>query len=113
MKGRMMDIILFIFAIVYVIKRPKIALLKAADYPDVPSDKFEEWKRLDLLSRDIIIWVGFGWIAIEVIGAIILRGYVFGLAILALPVLLISMIIAAIFGTKANKIKKFHNIVIR
>ena len=107
-----MDIVLLIFAIVYAVKRNKMVMLQPSNFPNVPVQEFETWKRLELRSRDIIMWVGFAWIALEIIAAIVVGGYVFTFAALALPVLLIVLTVSAVFGSKAAKIKKAYCIKI-
>ena len=108
-----MDLILLILVIVYPKKRDRIAALSASNFPNVPQDQFEHWKRLELLSYDIVIRCGIIWIAVEVIGFFIVGHYVFSLAVAALPVLLILLGVSAVYGSKAAKIKKAHGIVIQ
>ena len=64
------------------------------------------------LFDDIVMSIGFGWIALEVVASIVLGQYVFQLAIIGIPVFLIALVVAAVFGSKAAKIKKSHNIVV-
>lgn len=107
-----MDLVMLVFAIVYAAKRPGLAAATPAGSPDVPADMFAEWKRLELLSRDIVIWVGFGWVGIEIVAAIVLGGYAFGLAFVAVPIALATLVIAAVIGSKAAKIKKKYGIAV-
>ena len=45
-----------IFLIYYLFRRPKIARLTAEMYPNVPSEDFLLWKKLELRSIDIFLW---------------------------------------------------------
>jgi len=105
-----MDCILFILAIIYAVKRPRLSTLRAARFPDVPLRQFQEWRRLELLSRDIVIWLGFGWVGLEVIAAVVLGRKAVVLVVVAIPVLLVVLVISAIIGSKAQKIKKQYKI---
>src|SRR5690242_7715842 len=54
-----MGIIFLVFAIIYLIRRPKIKQMQAAQYPHVPYDAFERWKRYEILSIDIFLVCAF------------------------------------------------------
>ena len=89
----------------------------------MPPEEFEKWKRSELRSRDIVIWIGFGWFAIEILVLVPLIAfssgspgaldYVCPVMLLALPAMLIALVVSAIFGSMARSIKNKYNIQLR
>ncbi len=106
-----MYVIILILAIVELVKRPRFAALAPCMCPDVPTDAFQEWKRLELRRRDVIIWLGLGVAATEFIAVIVLQVYVV-LVLLFWPVLFVAVIVSAVIGNKANQLKEQYDIVI-
>ena len=114
-----MDLILLILAIVYLAGRGTIARQDPKEHPDVPPDEFARWKRYELRSRDIIIWIGFGWFAAEILILVPLvmlgsgetLNYICPVILMAVPVMLIAIVVSAVFGSKAKGIKNKFNIV--
>jgi hypothetical protein len=98
-----MDLILLFIAIKESIKRPEIAGLSPVACPNVPADKFEEWKQLELRRRDLVIRLGFGWIGVEVFLGMILWGYdtIFGGHAIASVFGGLSFVVVISFGLPA------------
>lgn len=105
-----MDIILLVFACVYLAGRGRIAASRASQYPHVPVKEFQRWRRLELRSRDIIICAGFGWMAVEVLAYLVMQRFPLMVVGAGFPILLLVLVISAVLGSQATKIKKKHNI---
>ena len=45
-----MQIVLLILGIFYIVRRPKITRLRADDFPKMPPEVFDQWRRLELRS---------------------------------------------------------------
>lgn len=56
----MLQLVLFILGIVYLLRRPRLARLRAESFPTVAEGDFLRWKRLELTSIDIFLWTVFG-----------------------------------------------------
>jgi hypothetical protein len=56
----MVQFILVILGISYVLRRPKIKLLSATQFPGLPPDTFKKWQALTLRSIDIFVWAAWG-----------------------------------------------------
>jgi len=65
-----LSIIHLVHATALAFARPKYRRLQARDFPGIPSDKFEEWRRLELRSIDIFLWATWGLLAIGAVIAI-------------------------------------------
>jgi len=104
-----MSLLLLIFAFVELFDRPRIARITSGSFPNVPTHKFLEWKRLELLKHDITIWFGFGWIGVEVIIIFTLGVYFYIFAWLGLPALLVAFTWSDILGKKADEIKEQYD----
>jgi len=114
--------ILLVHGIASAFRRSKCRRLEAGDFPGVPSDKFEEWRRLELKSIDILLWTQWGLVAISAIFAIfvlrpLLRSgeyyaglFLFGAYVLFYPaylvLLLVGLMISASCGSEAKSLKK-------
>ena len=110
----MVQIILLIVGVVYAFRRPKISKLKPEQFPNVPHEVFDQWKRLELRSIDIFLWATWG---VAIIGTVIAFVIVQSNPTLAGPiqiayivVFLVGLIFSAIDGSKAAKIRKSHAI---
>lgn len=108
-----MDLILFIFAIGYALTRPRIAAFSATAYPNVPTNEFEKWKRLELRSRDLIIWTGFGFFIVELSVSMATHEPIFGKLWAVHLIAGILLMVSGISKLRANKIKKRYNIETR
>ena len=106
----MIQIICLIIGIIYALRRPKLKALGNSAFPDVPADKFEEWKRLELQSINYFLWASWGVFLLSIIATMLLGstspGGALGLQIVFLVVFLLLLVIAAVFGSKAAKLKK-------
>jgi len=118
----MVQLILLILGIVYAFRRPKLKRLSAAEFPDIPADRFLEWKRLELMSINVFLWSTWGLLllgcllsiviglALGFSGAEVARqgGLVFQGAYLGL--FLVGLLVSAIYGSKAQKLRKSSGI---
>ena len=106
----MIQIILLIVGIVYAVRRPKLKASEASQFPDVPADKFEEWKALKLKSIDIFLWATCGLLIISItiglLAAAVFPGGTMVLQSLFLVPFLPFLVFAEISESKAAKLKK-------
>jgi len=106
----MVQIILLIVGIVYLVRRPKLKAVNASDFPGVPPDRFHEWKTLELKSIDIFLWATWGLLIIGTpllfVFAAAFPGGALGLQGLYIVVFLVLLVLSAIPGSKARKLKK-------
>ena len=105
----MIQIIVLIVGIVYAFRRAKIKRLEAAIFPDVPMEKFNEWKMLEMKSIDRFLWASWGLFVIGfvvmVIGGkneVVMQAF----NIIMVLAFFVLLVMAAIPGTKAAKLKK-------
>lgn len=116
--------ILLILGIAYLFKRPRLARLRAEDYPALAEDEFLRWKRLELASIDIVLGTAFsvslgGWL---ISGALRMNrpediesrfgssdselstAIVFQLVYFA--VFLLGLLVSALYGSKAARLRR-------
>src|SRR5438045_26062 len=107
-----MDLILLALAIVYFFNRSTLTGLNSADYPNVPEADFEKWKTNEIDSRDIIIGIGLVWFGLEIAWVVLSQGRINILLVsgIGAVVMLGAMILSAIPGGRASKIKKQYGI---
>lgn len=102
-----------IFFVYYLFRRPKVARLTAGMFPSVPVEDFLEWQRLELQSIDIFLW---GSAVLSVLsffaGAVIPAAQLMGAQIGFFVAMLLVMIVAAVPGTKSERIRKQHGITV-
>jgi len=103
-------ILCLISGISLLVKRPKIKALSPSQFPDVPEEQFDEWKRHEMRSVDLFLWAGWGLLLIsipaELLFAILWPGGEFALGLILGVTFLIILIASATSGTKASRIKK-------
>ena len=115
-----MSLIFLIFAIIYTIRRPKLKRLQPENFPDVSEETLFKWKHLELLSIDIFLWVTWGGFGLSIILQPLLRPIFASMSEpfsldLALNggfvvIFLAGLIVSAIYGSRAARIKKSVNI---
>ena len=106
----MLEIILLIVGIIKLVRRPRLKKLSASDYPTVNPEKFLEWKKAELLATDIFLWATWGAFIIKIIILVTIQDSYSresGLAIMGFILLgwFIGLIIAAVYGSKAKKLR--------
>jgi hypothetical protein len=106
----MLKIILLILGIIYAVRRLKLKALESKQFPDVPVDKFQEWKDLELRSIDIFLWATWGLLIISIpVGLAVGKAFpggVLGFRVLLFVLFLVLLVFSAISGSKAAKLKK-------
>ena len=70
----MLQLILMIVGIFVAARRPRLRRLTQEDYPDVDSEKFEEWKVAQLKATDTFLWATWGAFFITMFLAFALSG---------------------------------------
>jgi len=110
----MLAIILLTLGIIYFYRRSKINAMVCSNYPDVPADRFEEWKALELKSIDIFLWATWGLLIISIplfiLVLVSVPGAVIGVQYILFFMFLILLLISAFRGSKAAAIKKQYGI---
>jgi len=108
-----MLLIMLIIGAVYFMKRPRLSRVAATDYPDVPAEQFHEWKRLELASIDILLWATWGLAVIGTIVVVLVASLspdnevpAMVILITYLVLFLLGVVVSAIKGSKAVKLKK-------
>jgi len=106
----MVQIILLIVGIVYANRRPKLKRMHASDFPNVPKDDFDRWKTLEMKSIDIFLWATWGLFIVGILAAIfvgsIIPGGAIGLQIILIALFLLGLLISALYGSKAARIRR-------
>lgn len=104
------SLILLALAFTYLSRRPKFAGLRADQFPGVPTDRFNQWRRLELTSIDIFVWSAFIVAAAEFIlsmGGSRLIENVWGVATIAFVIcLLVALPVSAVYGTRATALRR-------
>jgi len=108
----MIQIILLIVGIVYLFRLPKLRGTKAEQYPEVPEEKFKEWKDLELRSVYLVLWAGWGLFVIELFLGVLLAAAggvtedtLVVIQIIMFVLFFILLILASIAGSKAKKLR--------
>ena len=106
----MIQIILLIFGIIYAFRKPKLRKLTPEQYPSMPPEKFHEWRELELQSINMFLWATWGLLLISIPVALLFGeafpGGAMGLQIVFFALFIILLVMSAIPGTKAAKLKK-------
>lgn len=110
----MIQIILLIVGIGYAFRKPKLKKLTLDQFPGVPENKFREWREFELKSINIFLWATWGLLLISIPAGILLGaafpGGVIGVQILFFALFIFLLVMSAIPGSKAAKLKKQFNI---
>jgi hypothetical protein len=112
----MVEIVLLIFGIVYAVRRPKLKRLTPAEYPDVGEAKFLEWKAAELKAISIFLWATWGAFVIKLVIQVILialaqsggglsQEAAIGVTIAIIVAWLAGLTTAAVYGSKAKKLR--------
>ncbi len=101
-----MQLILLIMGIVYAFRRPKLRALEADQFPDVPVEKFEKWKRLELKSINNFLWATWGLLIVSTFAMVAFPGSATELQLFFFALFLFFLIFSAVSGSRAAKIKK-------
>jgi hypothetical protein len=112
------SIMLIIWALVQLDKLGKLKRLRETDFPQVPSNLFEEWRQMEIKSIHLFEWTVWLFPVYLIVGffvAVLISkvmkitddsiGFVILFSIYFLS-LLIGFVLASNFGTKAKKIKE-------
>lgn len=108
-------VILLVMGLGYWTRRPKLKRLSVEDYPDVPPEKFEKWKRLEIKSIDWLLaaTLGVGLVGIcgdaicEFMGRSERTMTVTTIMVLTLPAFfLFGVIYSGVHGSDAAKLRK-------
>ena len=120
----MVQLILLILGLIYWRRRPRLACLVAADFPDTPAADFEKWRRLELRSIDIFLWTAFGLAIggclISALLSTVLRLQTndsamsrieasrlqVGFYVVYGAVFLLGLFVSALYGSKASRLKR-------
>lgn len=126
----MIQLILLVIGIVYLVRRPKYARASAEDYPQVDAATFAEWRRLELKSIDVFLWATWGTFVLSIIAAFglgfslsvlnpgmqsanaDLMPMVIVLAIVMVIVFFSGLVVSAVLGSRAARLRKQHGIVL-
>ena len=108
------DVILILYVIllpigaVRIYRRPRIKRLNPADFSNVPSDKFEIWRRYTLKSVDHFFLATWGTFIFSILAAVIIPSFPRILPMMLIVPLwfFLSLIISERYRIKANKLKK-------
>ncbi len=110
----MLQIILLIFGIVYALRKPKLKRLNPSDFPQVPESVFHEWKALETSSINWFLWASWGVFLVSILVGIVVGmtdpDSVMKAQVLMLIVFVVMLVLSAIPGSKAAKLKKAHGI---
>ncbi len=110
----MLGIIFLIFGIIYACRRPTVKRLTSEQFPNVPSEKFLEWKTLELKSIDMFLWATAVFFAIVIIYSLLPED-ISGDSMVVPVILFIGWLgmltMSAIPGSKASKLKKQFAII--
>ena len=109
--------IILVFGIVLAFRRVNLKRLRAADFPGVPSDKLEEWRRLELRSIDVFLKYGIASIVIFGLmyvfclfpGLELLCGLLVNMGLLPLAfcvLFLVGLVLSVVNKIKATRLKK-------
>ena len=107
----MLEIILLIAGIVKAFGRPRLRRLTPQDLPGVDSSKFEEWKSAELRATDTFLWATWGALAIKLAVSAMLSNtplsseQAFTWTVGIFVAWFIGLTVAAVFGSKAKKLK--------
>ena len=109
-----MSIIFLILGIIYVCRRPKFSNLTSDQFAGVPTEKFMEWRKLELRSIDVFLWAVGGLFVISLLGGMVLAtsswSDVVRFNIGIVVIFLVMLIISAVAGSQAAELKKEFNI---
>jgi len=104
------QIILLIVGVIYALRLPKLKALGAAQFPGVAEDAFAEWKEAELKGINIFLWATWGMFLLSLAAAILMvntfPGGALGVQLFFFVVFLVLLVVAAIQGSKAAKLKK-------
>jgi hypothetical protein len=120
MRIGLMGLILLLFAIRYIPKRQRLTALAAADFPNVAAERFEEWRRMELRSIDVLLWVAGVLLVLGLVGSGIINmveaagrgptpGLVIGVGALFGVNLLTffgGLTVSAVHGSRAARLRK-------
>ena len=108
--------ILTILGIIYVVRLPKLYKLSPERFPQVPTEAIIKYRRLELTSIYIFLAVtwGLGLFLILLLGWTLLFDIQEDIYEKGIPVFFIifvvGLIVSAIYGTMAGRVKKAHKI---
>ncbi|MFA6045430.1 MAG: hypothetical protein WC718_10635 [Phycisphaerales bacterium] len=121
----MIQIVLLVLGIIAMVRYPRLNKIAPADFPAVPAESVEQWRSAEKAAAIWLIVASVGVFILQ-LGVGFLLGFlmalsgspakqidsvgsIFGFATLAL--FLVLLVIAAIAGSKASKLKKAAGIV--
>ncbi|MDO8587073.1 MAG: hypothetical protein Q7T82_08550 [Armatimonadota bacterium] len=117
----MFQIILVVWATLYLRKRGVLQRLTIEDFPTVSSDMFDEWRRLEVQSLEYFAWTVLGATALSIVGVVLAvltspsgsnSPWVVIWGLLVPPVSwLVGAVLAVVPGTRAQRIKKSAGII--
>ncbi len=105
----MLELLLLAFGIIYLFRKPKLKKLKGENFPNIKSDKFDAWKRLELKAINAFLIATWGAFFIKILLSIFLQKLgldVYIIIIFVTILWLLGLIYPAILGSKAKKLKK-------
>ena len=111
--------ILIILGIIYAVRIPKLHRLSPESFPQVPAEAVTKYRNLELTSIYIFLAVtwGSGLFLALLLGLTLLFGIHEDISDKCIPVFIISfvvgLIISAIYGTFAGRIKRAHKISLK
>jgi hypothetical protein len=106
----MIQIILLILGIVYAFRKPKLKALTASQFPGVSAEAFAEWQTQEMKSINMFLWASWGFFVVSIPAQLLLVAAfpdgAIGIQVLFFALFLIMLVMAAIPGSKAAKLKK-------
>ena len=107
---RALQILCLVSGLSLLVKRPKIKALSSSQFPNVPMEAFDDWKRHEMKSLNLFLWAGWGLLLLSIPAELVVT-LVWPSGLLALGIVLGVMFLtvlvsSAISGTEAAKINK-------
>lgn len=106
---------LLLMGIVYAFQRFKLKSLSPSDLEEIPTDKFEEWKTSELKSIDFYLLATWGVLIVSKMAGILIIPHfpsgAFAINSSIVIVFVVLLIVSAVFGSKAKKLKKNFGIL--
>jgi hypothetical protein len=119
----MVQIILLILGVIAIIRLPRLHKIRAADYPEVDPEGFRMWRGVELRAAYWLITATWGVLILQLIAGVVI-GFVLVITRrtkdlqdavtiatgVSIALFLALLVVAAIYGSKAKRLKEQANI---
>jgi MFS family permease len=112
----MIPILFIILGIIYAVRIPKLRRLSPEKFPQVPAEAVTKYRQLELTSIYIFLAVtwGLGLFVALLLGLTLLFGIHEDISandvLVFITIFVVGLIVSAVYGTLAGRVKKAHKI---